>query len=197
MLIFYGLGNNEAKYLQTKHNVGRLVLESLAAKMEVTWQKQSAFSFAKTEVDDAPIYFLFSNGYMNVSGQPFQAFVKYYKLDLSAESSNLMVLQDDSDQQEGQVKLLPGGGSGGHKGIQSIYDHSVSLGLTADRVWRLKIGIRPPQNRQKSETFVLSRLSQTDEELISKLGAKIYELLPRFVAGELSKIQTELNTKAK
>ncbi len=195
MLLFYGLGNNETKYLQTKHNAGRIVLEKMVSGLGLDWQKQTQFTFAKTSSNQEAVYFLFSNGYMNTSGQPLAALVNYFKLDFTENHSNLIVLHDDSDQAEGQIKLLPAGSSGGHKGVQSIYDHSLGLGLSINQIWRLKIGIRPTMNRQKSETFVLSRLSSQEQENLENLSKRLLELLPKFISGDWPKLQTELNTK--
>ena len=153
-MIFYGLGNNEVKYLNTKHNIGRLLVEKLA-------QKLGATNFAKQDQIWVSNYkthtFCYSNGYMNLSGEPLFSFCKYYKHD--PKTTILVIIQDDSDQIVGKQKIVIGGGNAGHNGIISINNHFKSW----DKIYKIKIGIRPSLNKSKSETFVLSKISQEEE----------------------------------
>ena len=195
MLIFYGLGNNEEKYLKTKHNAGRLVIENLANLEGLNFQKGDKYFFSKTKWGKQDVVFLYSSGYMNLSGEPLASFLKYFKYDLSQNSDFLVVVQDDSDQIQGSNKLLPGGGTAGHKGIDSIYKQILNFKLDLNRLWRLKIGIRPLSNTQKSETFVLSALNPEEIQNISHLAFKIEQNKALFESENFEKIQQIINTK--
>ena len=76
--IIYGLGNNDLKFLDTKHNVGRIVTDLLVKKFNLNFKSNDNYSWVK--LDDSQIYFLRTNGYMNNSGEPLAAFIKYFKL---------------------------------------------------------------------------------------------------------------------
>lgn len=193
MLIFFGLGNPGEKYFKTKHNIGKLVLLNLSKKYELEFGQKHNFSFSKTQIQDQEIYFLHTNVFMNVSGESLVSFCKYFKLPSNQSDFRLIILQDDSDQIIGKSKLSMAGGSAGHHGINSIYKNILSLNLPMENVWRLKIGIRPKDNRQKSETFVLSQINQEELEFTDKLSKICYENMPKFLNYNLNKLQNSLN----
>jgi peptidyl-tRNA hydrolase, PTH1 family len=193
MLVIYGLGNNEAKYLNTKHNAGRVVLEQVAAGLGISFQKKDKFAFAATKVNGEDVYLIYSLGYMNHSGEALSAFCKYFKLDFTAKNSNLVILQDDSDQIETKLKLLSGGGSAGHHGINSIYQHVLNLKIPQEQIWRLKIGIRPPENKLRSETFVLKNLNLIEITFLQSLSDKVTKYIPQWSKNDFTKSQTDLN----
>ena len=195
MIIFYGLGNNEDKYLHTKHNAGRLLVENLAHLSGLNFQKGDKYFFTKTKWGTQEVVFLYSSGYMNLSGEPLTSFLKYFKYDLSQDSDFLVVVQDDSDQLQGNNKMLIGGGTAGHRGVDSIYKHIPNFKLDLNRLWRLKIGIRPIGNTQKSETFVLSALNPIEIQNTSNLTNVLEQNKDLFANVSFEKIQNIVNTK--
>jgi peptidyl-tRNA hydrolase, PTH1 family len=193
MLIFYGLGNNEAKYLKTKHNIGRTVVEQLAVTLKVNFvDSGQGCMLSKAKIDDTEIWLVYSKGYMNTTGEPISKLIKYFKLE--AQDFQLMILQDDSDQIIGSNKLMPGGGSAGHNGIISSYLHLASL-IEQKDIWRLKIGIRPEGNKLKSETFVLSPFNSTESENTIYLSQIILNNLTYFKTQNIGKLQNIVHTK--
>ncbi len=193
MLLFYGLGNNADKYFQTKHNCGRLLLESLVKSLSINFQKQESCYLAKKSLFSSEIWFIYSAGFMNESGLPLVNLVKYYKLN---ENNNLqlILLQDDSDQFEGLQKLSLGGSSAGHRGINSIYGHLEAINLKQTDIWRLKIGIRPPENKLRSETFVLKSISAMESQHYQKLAKLCYQNLNLFTEDNFSRLQNIFNS---
>lgn len=188
MIFIYGLGNNEDRYFLTKHNIGRLVVEKLA-KLQALNFKKIASSFVASNQDLALAY---PDGFMNLSGKQLQSTISYLKLDM--EVVTMIILQDDSDQIEGNFKLVQGGRSGGHNGINSIHGELFRQ-IDIEKMWRLKIGIRPPENRLKSETFVLKRLTQTDEKTVDLLSDLLHTNLELLNSNNLEKLQMLVNTK--
>jgi peptidyl-tRNA hydrolase, PTH1 family len=195
MLIIYGLGNNEEKYLKTKHNIGRIVLQSLAYKYNVqSFQKKNLYSFSKLS-SEADVYFLESNGYMNTSGKPLLQFLKYYNLD--SKDTQILIIHDDSDQISGTWKLVQGGRSGGQKGIDNIHQHILNSQIQDTNIWRLKIGIRPENNLEKSEYFVLKPLSKDDEKTIDNITKMCFKQFENMSQNNWSTAQNYINTKEK
>ena len=137
-----GLGNTGGEYQKTYHNVGNFVAEEL---------KRLAMASGK----DLEIYPL--AGFMNESGGPVTKWLKMNNLATDA----VVVAHDDSDLLIGSYKLVRGGGSAGHKGIESLTAH-----FGTDDFWRLRIGVRDPaeQIRKKAGEFVLEQWSGAQEK---------------------------------
>ena len=193
MLIFYGLSNNEAKYLGTKHNIGRVVVEQLANLLHVNFTDSGqGCMVAKTKVGETEIWLIYSKGYMNTSGEPISKLIKYFKL--NSTDFQMTIVQDDSDQIIGSNKIMPGGGSAGHNGIISSYLYLTSLKEQKD-IWRLKIGIRPEGNRLKSETFVLSNFTQQESQNSKDLAQIIIDNLNYFISQNIGKLQNVIHGK--
>ena len=192
MLLIYGLGNNHSRYLYTKHNVGRLLIEMLVKKVNLTWEMQAKFAYAKTLIVNQAVYFLYSLGYMNESGEVISEFINYFKL--KPDDLKIFLLQDDSDQLETRLKLVNNGGSGGHKGVESVYKHLCFLGISKKSVWKLKIGIRPISNRLRSETFVLTKLSNLELDFVNLVADNLVQFLADLAQGNFTKAQNYFNS---
>lgn len=141
-----GLGNSGEEYAKTYHNVGAFVAEIMHA-----------------HAGALRIYPL--QGYMNESGLPVKAWLKMQGVAPDA----YLVIHDDSDLPIGSYKLVRGGGSAGHKGIESLVAH---LG-TAD-FWRLRIGVRDSNEavRRKAADFVLNRWSAAEEKEFVRIASE-------------------------
>jgi peptidyl-tRNA hydrolase, PTH1 family len=191
VVVVYGLGNNEYKYFKTKHNLGRIMLEEVASLLNIQFEKPSKADLpfiAKTKFGDISFYFLYSNGYMNNSGVILQSFYSYFKI--LPSNSISFVFQDDSDQLSLKHKLVQGGGTAGHNGIESIYKQIPTL---KNIIWRLKIGIRPFENKSKSETFVLKN-APNDEIIYAKKLAKLFVQNIDMITINTTKFQAIINS---
>lgn len=184
MIIFYGIGNDEAKYLNTKHNAGRILVENLATLKNLTFKNQNGCFLAKN--DD--LLLVYPKGWVNSTGLNFNQIKNFFKLDPAKDL--IILVQDDSDQKSEQVKLVFGGGSGGHKGIENIYTQTLN-----NNFWRLKIGIRPPENRFKSETFVLKNLTLQEKNNLQNLATIINQHLSLLQVGKIEQFQEIINRK--
>lgn len=160
--LIVGLGNPGAQYAGTRHNIGQLVLDLLAARCNATFRKHPRANAAVAEVR------LPSGGggvpgprailakpltYMNTSGGPVAALAKYYGI----PPEHIIAVHDDVDLPFDSVKLKLGGGEGGHNGLRSI---TQSLG-TKDYL-RTRMGVGRPPGRQDTADFVLSRFNSTE-----------------------------------
>jgi peptidyl-tRNA hydrolase, PTH1 family len=190
MIILFGLGNNETKYLSTKHNIGRLVLENLTSQWGLFFVDNQGCQVAKYSKD---LWLTYSNGYMNNSGEPLSKLLKYYKI--QPNNCTIVIIQDDSDQNSGGIKLLAGGGTAGHNGIISCYQHLAGLGFEQKNIWRLKIGIRPVGNKLKSENFVLSANTKDDLDTVLITANQIKSSLNFLMENNWNRLQTKLNRK--
>ena len=113
------------------------------------------------------VFLLKPSRFMNLSGPPVAAALSEHRLD----GSHLLVVHDDLDLPLGSLRLRPGGGSGGHRGLQDIIDT-----LQTDRFARLKIGIgRPPHGN--SEKYVLEPFTGEEASVMERVLEKSQEVV--------------------
>jgi len=127
--IWLGLGNDEAKYLNTRHNVGWMLLDYIAQQNTAEFSTQSLAYVAQVK----DLYLVKLKSYMNLSGENLQKVLNYYKWNLD----DVLVIYDDIDFEVGSVKLRFNGGDGGHRGMGSIIEQ-----FGSQDIWRLRLGIR-------------------------------------------------------
>lgn len=158
-----GLGNPGPEYRLTRHNVGFLFLDHLA---EVHGWRIDAARFhglyCQGRLFGHQILYVKPQTYMNRSGECLRGFVDYFKVPLG----HILVLHDDIDLASGRLKVVRGGGAGGHNGIRSITQH-----LGTQDFARLKIGVGRPvvsaeEARQTVERYVLSRIGEEEWQLL-------------------------------
>jgi len=190
VIIIFGLGNPGLEYKNTKHNLGWLILDKLADDLGAKWQNTQSGMMVKINTQ---VMLFKSSGYMNNSGKDLQKLISYYKI--SSENLEILVIQDDSDQNIGQAKLVNNGGSAGHRGILDIHKFLISLKLELSQLWRLKIGIRPIGNKLKSETFVLTEINSAENIQIYDFTKLIKESLQKNNLSNLVELQQLINSK--
>ena len=148
MDLIVGLGNPGRRYANTRHNIGFMVINSMCREMGVSLSSRR-FHSRNTLVnkDGMELILLRPATYMNLSGKSVKACADYYNI----ENNRILIIHDDLDLPLGRIKLVSQGGAGGHRGIQSIFDHFGSTAFS-----RIKIGIGRPEYGEKTEDFVLS-----------------------------------------
>ena len=158
-----GLGNPGPDYAGNRHNVGAMAVEGLASR-DATGAAGGRASFkahkararvaeVRLRVPGPKVVLAVPSTYMNVSGGPVSALLKYY--DVPVE--RLIVLHDELDIDPGLVRLKQGGGEGGHNGLRSI---SQSVG--SKDYLRVRLGIGRPPGRQDPADFVLKDFSKAE-----------------------------------
>ncbi len=189
--IIVGLGNPGIKYDNTRHNVGFMVLDYIARKAEtvIESEKWSALT-TKCRLAGKNVYFVKPLTYMNLSGKAVVRFVDYYK----CPPENLLVIHDDLDMDLGRLKLVKGGGAGGHNGIKSI----VSL-LGTKEFYRIKFGIGRPGKGGihpdfPVDKFVLSPFSQDELSVVDSRMASICEGIDFFLDMQPQKAMNLINS---
>ena len=158
-----GLGNPGPGYSSHRHNVGQMALATLADRIGATFKSHktnSAVAEGWVAPGGAKLVLAKPNTYMNLSGGPVAALLKFYKLD----ASRLVVLHDELDLPFDTVRLKSGGGHGGHNGLRDI---TAAIG-TADFA-RVRIGIGRPPGRQDPADFVLAPFSGAERDILPNL----------------------------
>ena len=154
MKLIIGLGNPGPEYLNSRHNLGFMVLDSLHAHYKFeNWKSKFDGMYASKRFGSEKIILVKPQTYMNLSGFCAAKFKQFFKVD----DGNIFVIYDDIDLGFGNKKLKQGGGDAGHKGVRSISQH-----LGTKNFNRIRIGIGRPKEKKDVSSFVLSNFSTTE-----------------------------------
>ncbi len=191
MVIVCGLGNPGSKYENTRHNLGFMVVQELSQELGVTCKLQGKVvqGFTTLMTTPAPVAvepvavepvagepvrtkvgLIRPQTFMNLSGEGVSQVFSYYKLSLAHNNTQLIVIQDDLDQPFGRIKIVVGGGAGGHNGISSIHTH-----LRTKQFVRVKMGIG------KGFASAEGHTGNTVSHVLSAFSKDESKLLPDFV----------------
>ena len=172
-LLVVGLGNPGPQYATTRHNVGFMVADLLAARMGAAFKvhKKSGAEIVTGRLGHKPVVLAKPRTYMNESGRQVGPLAKFY----SVSPADVIVIHDELDIDFGQIRLKLGGGEGGHNGLRSVAN---ALG-TKD-FQRVRIGIGRPPGRKDPAAFVLENFSaaqRPEVPTLCEMAADATELL--------------------
>jgi len=165
--LLVGLGNPGDKYAGTRHNVGFMALEKLAAQERVAFRQQGKLHGLLAEVGQGEqrLRLLMPQTYMNDSGRSIRAALDWFGL----EPGQMLVLVDDMDLPLGRLRLRVAGGAGGHNGLRSTIAH-----LGGQDFPRLRIGIgapalNPVERKQRTVGHVLGRFAVAEQPVLDEV----------------------------
>lgn len=166
-----GLGNPGPKYAETRHNVGFMALERLAAAAGATFRQQAKLQGLLAEVGQGSsrLRLLMPQTFMNESGRSIRAALDWFDL----APSQLLVVVDDMDLPLGKLRLRGSGSAGGHNGLRSTISH-----LGTQDFARLRIGIGAPaedpaERRARTVGHVLGRFSAAERPLLEAVLTEV------------------------
>lgn len=187
--LIVGLGNPGLKYRSSRHNVGFMLLDRLAARLGVQFTRMEMKALVtKASYKDERLILVKPHTFMNLSGQAVGGLLKYYQ----APISRLIVAHDDVDLPFGTLRLRPGGGSGGQRGIASIIER-----LGQQDFPRLRIGIGRPPGRMDAADYVLQDFSADEKQRIQMTLDDAVEALLLFVSDGLNSAMNRFNPQVK
>ena len=149
-----GLGNPGPEYATTRHNVGFMVVDQLAAQFGSTWEKSAKWDALWGKCGN--VFLAKPMSFMNRSGHPLFAVAQFYKI----TAGEILVVLDDLALPLGRLRLRLSGGSGGHNGLESIIMQFGTEGIP-----RLRIGIGEAP-REGSVDYVLSRFFDEEKPIV-------------------------------
>ncbi len=165
MKLIVGLGNPGKKYEHTRHNVGFMVLDSLAKDLGIKFKENKARKVVFSKTDTVEL--LKPQTFMNNSGIPLLAIAKKHNV----APTNILVISDDIDMELGKLRYREAGSSGGHKGMQSIINH-----LKTNKIARIKIGIGRSHISEPDE-YVTSKFTHQELSQIKKAIPQAIQLI--------------------
>lgn len=157
MYLIVGLGNPGQEYEETRHNAGFLALDCLAKRHKISFNLNKCQSLAgRGKVSGKDVLLVKPLTYMNRSGIAVKCFVFEHEI----EPDKIIVIYDDIDLPFGKIRIREKGGSGGHRGVDSIIKE-----LGASEFVRIRIGIgRPPAGKVDVVEYVLSPFLPKEKE---------------------------------
>ena len=163
-----GLGNPGPEYAATRHNIGFMVVDQLAAQFGSTWEKSVPQAREDALLARCGAVLLVKPlSFMNRSGYPVFAVSQFYKI----EPQEILVVLDDFALPLGRLRLRAGGGPGGHNGLESLI---VQFGT--EEIPRLRVGIgAAPQ--AGSVDYVLSRFFDEEKLIVRSTIERAVEAL--------------------
>ena len=157
MKLIVGLGNPGKEYTSTRHNVGFMVMDTLADYWHVSINtKKFKGEYVKLKYQGEDIILLKPMTYMNNSGEAVSQVMNFFKIDVD----DLLVIYDDMDMPTGKLRLRQSGSAGGHNGVKSIIAH-----VGTQNFKRIRVGIdKHPQIPVVD--YVLGRFTKEQQPLI-------------------------------
>ena len=187
MYLVMGLGNPGKTYSQTRHNVGFLVVDRLAEAHSITVTRERFHSiWGAGVIARHRVVLAKPQTFMNRSGQAVEALMAYFEI----AAQDLLVIHDDLDVDFGRIKIVRGGGSGGHRGIQSIHQ-----ALANDSYVRVKVGIARPRFHEAIEDYVLSPWYEDQRDRIVETLDSAAAAVTAIFAEGLEKAMTLVNVR--
>jgi PTH1 family peptidyl-tRNA hydrolase len=138
----------------------------------------------KTEVEGRPLILAKPQTYMNLSGSAVQGLLHFYKIPFD----HLLVAHDDLDLPFGSLRIRPGGGPGGQRGMVSTIER-----LGTRDFPRLRMGIGRPPGRMDPKDYVLQDFSREQEEFLPVILDRAAEAALEFVINGLNAAMNKHN----
>ena len=182
-----GLGNPGREYRETRHNIGFMVIDRLGEITNIKLTKvQGKAIIGVGKYKENKVILAKPQTYMNLSGQAVTALMHFYKV----EPAHLIVAHDDVDLPFGQIRMRPGGGSAGQKGVGSIIEK-----LGSQDFARLRMGVGRPPGQMDAAAFVLQRFGQADLEFLPEFINRGAEAVVSFMVDGLDNAMNRFNPK--
>ena len=184
--LIVGLGNPGAEYVRTRHNAGFMVVQELSRRWRWDWTLEKKFSarMARGQMHGRTVFLAQPVTFMNLSGEAVSAIVGFYRMALE----KVLVVVDDADLPLGEIRMRPGGGSGGHHGLDSIQNHLGSRNFP-----RLRLGIGRRDGMREISGHVLGSFDAAESVLLDKVMERAVGQVDCWLAAGLQKAMSQFN----
>ena len=183
--LLVGLGNPGREYKDNRHNVGFMLIDRLAVRLDARGMRlQSKSLVTIAAYESRKLILAKPQTFMNLSGQSVQGLLHFYKLPME----NLLVAHDDIDIPFGTIRLRPGGGPGGQRGMASTIER-----LGTKDFPRLRIGISRPPGRMDPADYVLQDFSRDEQKILSEILDRAADAALEFVMNGLNAAMNKFN----
>ena len=194
-LMYYiiGLGNPGEKYADTRHNIGRMVVEEISGN-NLSKDKLSNSLTSSVSLGGDAVQLFAPETFMNNSGET----AKYIVDKLDAKVDELIVVHDDIDLPFGEIKIGKRKGAGGNNGIDSIIKHlgtkdflRVRIGIAPTSFWTGKM--KRPAGGGPLERFVLKPFTPGERRELPEVINKTAEAIETIITSGVERAMNDFN----
>jgi PTH1 family peptidyl-tRNA hydrolase len=187
MKLIAALGNPGRKYEGTRHNLGFVVADALAARHRLEWEAAPRGIDALTArwrgagaVVAKPLTF------MNLSGQAVRDLLQFSKID----AADLLVIVDDVNLEVGRLRARAAGSAGGHNGLKSVIE-----ALGSEEFPRLRIGVGRGDARRDLADHVLAKFDPAERPVVEDSVARAADAAEMFIIEGIGPVMNRFNRK--
>jgi PTH1 family peptidyl-tRNA hydrolase len=185
LYLIVGLGNPGKQYASTRHNVGWMVLDELARRHNLSFDKSEKKALtASGLIGGRKVLLAKPQTYMNLSGEAVRGLVDFYKIDLA----NLLVISDDLDIPLGTLRLRQSGSAGGQGGLRNIIQH-----LGTNEFNRVRFGIGRPPGKMNPKDYVLQDFRGDEAILAREVADKAADAVEVWLKDGIEPAMTRFN----
>lgn len=182
-----GLGNPGKKYESTRHNIGFMVIENLGENTGINVSKKGFRGlFGHGLFQDKKIFLFKPETFMNNSGKAVKEIKNFYK----TPTENMIVVHDELDLELGDLKIKFGGGTAGHKGLDSIVEQ-----IGEDNFIRIRVGIGKPYLKGETTNYVLSPFSKDETDIVKKSIEEATDVILETISHGVASAMNKFNKK--
>ena len=187
MHLIVGLGNPGEDYEWSRHNLGFMLIDKLAAEAGTTVKRRECRSLVGNAViEGRPVRLVKPQTFMNLSGEAVAALVAKYEF--ADVTQSLIVISDDLALPLGAIRLRARGSAGGHNGLKSII-----AALGTNEFIRLRIGIQPEHPVSDARDFVLSKIPRGERSAVKETLERSTEAVRTVLRDGLAKAMSLYN----
>jgi PTH1 family peptidyl-tRNA hydrolase len=183
-----GLGNPEKKWFGSRHNIGFMVVDRIAAtKHASVAQKKFKGLYGEVKFGAEPAILIKPQTYYNLSGESVGQLMAYFNV----PSERLIVVHDELDLEANRIMIKRGGGDAGNRGVRSLIE---SLG-NGDFI-RVRVGISHPAGERDTKDYLLEEMSPADAAAFENTIARAAEAVEAIIVEGLSRAMNRFNQRS-
>jgi peptidyl-tRNA hydrolase, PTH1 family len=190
LYVIAGLGNPGPEYAATRHNIGFVLVDRLAARWRAAWALEKKFQarLARAERDGRKVILCQPQTFMNASGEAVGAVSRFYQV----PAGGILIAVDDADLPLGQLRMRPEGSSGGHHGLESVEQQ-----LATREYPRLRLGIgRRSEDQREITDYVLGRFEADERGAMEEVLDRAVRQVECWLSAGINEAMNEFNGAA-
>jgi peptidyl-tRNA hydrolase, PTH1 family len=178
-----GLGNPGEEYADTPHNIGFMVVDTIAAGKNIRVTRHDS----KALVGVGDIMLAKPQTYMNLSGTSLKPLMEKHAI----SPGELILVYDELDLPWGQVRIRPNGRPRGHNGVASVVQN-----LGTEEFTRVRLGVHPGHPLKKGKDYLLSPFSRQQKKELDEVLGFAADAVSSIIAEGVEKSMTKFNRRA-
>ena len=186
--LIVGLGNIGVEYVNTRHNMGFMVLDAWAQASNISFESGRYGSTATISFKGRKFFLLKPSTYMNLSGKA----VRYWMNELKIPVENIIIISDDLNIPFGTLRLRKNGSAGGHNGLTNITEL-----IGTQEYARIRVGIGNDFGKGQQVGFVLGELSKEEKEEMEGISKRVIDGVKAWATIGVDRAMNTVNTKPK